>query len=121
MAIDNGATPPLAPAYGLVDTSSREASGLRSSQRPVRTPAESKAPAPAPAAEAAPPTPKRVQLPDFPNYELSFRLDKERGRVVIQVIDSKTGTVVRTVPPEDLGRALRRLPYGRGVLLDREG
>jgi uncharacterized FlaG/YvyC family protein len=37
------------------------------------------------------------------------------------VIDSKTGTVVRTVPPEDLGRALRRLPDGRGVLLNREG
>jgi hypothetical protein len=119
MSIDNSATPPLAAVHSLVDTSPREKSGSGSLPRPAHSPDAHGAPAPV--AEADPPGPKHVQLPDFPNYELSFRLDKEHGRVVIQVIDSKTGTIVRTVPPEDLVHALRHLPDGRGVLLDREG
>ncbi len=41
--------------------------------------------------------------------------------MVVQVIDAKTGEVVRTLPPEDLGAKLKKLPDGRGVLLDREG
>jgi hypothetical protein len=117
MSIGNDPTAPLAAVHGVVDTSPREGSG-GSSPRPPHPPAERTADA-APA-EVELPGPKHVQLPEFPNYELSFRLDKERGRVVVQVIDSKTGTVVRTVPPEDLGRALRRLPDGRGVLFDQE-
>jgi hypothetical protein len=60
-----------------------------------------------------------VALPEFTQYELSFRLDEERGRVVVQVIDAKTGSVVRTVPPDELRRALPRQPQVRGLLLDR--
>ncbi len=119
MSINNDATPPLAAVHGVVDTTPREGSGSRLPPRPAPPPDGHAAPTPA--TESEPPGPKHVQLPDFPNYELSFRLDKEHGRVVIQVIDSKTGEIVRTVPPEDLSRALRQLPDGRGVLLDREG
>ena len=63
---------------------------------------------------------KIVSLPEFPTYELSFRMDQERGRVVVQVIDAKTGTVVRSVPPEDLAKSLRNLAEPRGVLHDSE-
>jgi len=75
--------------------------------------------APKPHGDAPPPR-KVVTLPDFPHYELQFRLDEERGRVVVQVIDSKTGTVVRSVPPEELGKTLRALPDPRGLLHDSE-
>ena len=117
MSIDGGATRPLAAAvHGAVNTSPRQGSGVKA---PVHPRGEGTAPAPTTETEYT--GPKRVELPEFPNYELSFRLDKEHGRVVIQVIDSKTGTVVRTIPPEDVSRALRRLPDGRGVLLNRAG
>ncbi len=63
---------------------------------------------------------KTVSLPEFPHYELAFRLDEERGRVVVQVIDSKTGTVLRSVPPDQVGKTLHSLPDPRGVLHDSE-
>lgn len=118
MSIGSGDTPPLAAVPGVVETHERGAADRRA--KPVRPHAAHPDGA---AAESESPVPaqKSVQLPEFPNYELSFRLDKEEGRVVIQVIDVKTGTVVRTLPPKDLGPRLRRLPEGRGVLLDRKG
>ena len=75
-----------------------------------------------PPVEAPAPTPpaKHVELPEFRHYELSFKLNEERGRVVVQVIDSKTGSVVRTVPPDELLKVLRQTRDPRGVLLDRE-
>lgn len=75
------------------------------------------------AERAAPPqrASRAVSLPDFPHYELSFHLDEEHGRVVVEVIDAKTGTVVRTVPPEELRRVVEGLPNPRGILLDRKG
>ena len=118
MTISTIGSAPLAAVQGATELGTRERA-----RKPER-PASGDAPPPqtqhaaAPAADAA--VTKPVTLPEFPQYELSFRLDKERGRVVVQVIDSKSGTVVRTVPPEELGRALRRLPDARGVLLDRE-
>jgi hypothetical protein len=89
--------------------------------KPERTPAPV-ADKPPPAPEAPRPTTaaKRIDLPEFRHYELSFKLNEEKGRVVVQVIDSKTGTVVRTVPPDELLNALRADPDPRGVLLDRE-
>jgi len=63
---------------------------------------------------------KTVQLPEFRRYELVFRLDKELNRVVVQVIDGKTRAVVRTIPPEELARALKQLHAPLGVLLDQE-
>jgi hypothetical protein len=63
---------------------------------------------------------KPVPLPEFRRYELAFRLDKELNRVVVQVIDGETGTVLRTIPPEDLARALKQLNAPPGVLVDQE-
>ncbi len=118
MSIGNGDTPPLAAVHSVVETHSWNGAGR--SPHPAR-PVPENAAAAAGAADAELPAVKSVQLPEFPNYELSFRLEEEGGRVVVQVIDAKTGEVVRTLPPEDLGPKLRRLPDGRGVLLDREG
>ncbi len=119
MGIGNGGTPPLTAVHGVVDAQTRDGDGK--SPPPAQQHPEHKDPAAAGAAENEPTGPKSVRLPEFSNYELSFRLDEEGGRVVVQVIDAKTGEVVRTLPPEDLGAKLKKLPDGRGVLLDREG
>jgi len=118
MGIGNGGTPPLTAVHGVVDAHTRE--GTDGSPHPARQHPEHKDAAAA-AAEGEANDPRSIRLPEFSNYELSFRLDEEGGRVVVQVIDAKTGEVVRTLPPEDLGAKLKRLPDGRGVLLDREG
>jgi len=71
--------------------------------------------------ETAPPQRKVVSLPEFPHYDLQFRLDEASGRVVVQMIDSKTGAVVRTIPPESLAKTLRTQAVPRGLLHDSEG
>ncbi len=118
MSIGNGDTPPLAAVHGVVETHSWNGTGR--SPHPARPTPEGTGTGAA-GAEPEPPSAKSVQLPEFPNYELSFRLDEQGGRVMVQIIDARTGEVVRTLPPEDLGPKLRRLPDGRGILLDREG
>ena len=76
----------------------------------------------APESHDAEPKPRKVvSLPDFPHYDLQFRLDEESGRVVVQMIDSKTGAVVRTIPPESLAKTLRAQGVPRGLLHDSEG
>jgi uncharacterized FlaG/YvyC family protein len=64
---------------------------------------------------------KTVRLPDFPNYELSIRLDPEIHRVVVHVIDSQSRAVIRSIPPDDVVKMLKQLGGQRGVLLDQEG
>lgn len=113
-------TPPVA-VHGVGTTAPRGTSAPASS-----APAEAHAVKPPPEqpkeSDKAPPPPVRkvVSLPDFPQYELSFRLDEERGRVVVRVIDAKTGTVVRSIPPEELGKTLKSVPDPRGLLLDNQ-
>ncbi len=57
-------------------------------------------------------------LPEFKHYALSFRVEKETNRIVVQVIDSETKQVVRSVPPEDVVRALRHAGGAPGALVD---
>lgn len=116
MKIGNVEAAPLAAVQGVAE----HGGGDDSAPRPHKAPAPPAAAHHDAPKEPPPPVHKAVSLPEFAQYELSFRLDEERGRVVVQVIDAKTGTIVRTVPPEELGRAVRRLPDPRGLLLDRE-
>ena len=75
-----------------------------------------------PAAEAAssPPHIREVELPEFERRSLSFRLDEELNRVIVQVIDPETHDVVRSIPPEELLEVLKHLRSIRGALLDEE-
>lgn len=45
-----------------------------------------------------------LRLPETPQHSLSIQIDQHR-RVVYQVIDAKTGEVVRQIPPEEVRRA----------------
>ena len=68
-----------------------------------------------------PPAPAPIVLPEFRHTELSFRIEETLNRVVIQVIDAKSGDVLRSIPPEDLISMARNLRNVRGLLLDEEG
>jgi len=54
--------------------------------------------------EAVSDLPPALHLPETPQHSLSIQVDQHR-RVVYQVIDTKTGEVVRQIPPEEVRRA----------------
>ena len=57
----------------------------------------------------------------FPMQELSIRKDPDIGRVIVQVLDSRTGEVVRQIPSEEWVRILKRLHGAKGLFVDRKG
>ena len=48
--------------------------------------------------------PPAFRVPEPPQHSLSIQVDQHR-RVVYQVIDARTGEVVRQIPPEEVRRA----------------
>jgi flagellar protein FlaG len=63
----------------------------------------------------------RAAVPDFPRQDLAIRKDPEIDRVVVQVLDSATGEVVRQIPSEEWVRHLKRLRGAKGLFVDRKG
>jgi hypothetical protein len=64
---------------------------------------------------------EQIKLPEFRETELSFRIEAGLNRVIVQVIDSKTKTVLRSIPPEELVKLAKHYRAMRGVLLDEQG
>ena len=60
-------------------------------------------------------------LPEPPIRQLAIRKDPEIDRVVVQVIDAKTGEVVRQIPSEEWVRHLKRLQGAKGLFVDQKG
>jgi uncharacterized FlaG/YvyC family protein len=58
-------------------------------------------------------------IPEFKRYTLSIHMTEDTNRIVVQVIDPETKQVVRTVPPEDVVRALRD-QTAPGALVDEQ-
>jgi flagellar protein FlaG len=63
----------------------------------------------------------RAVAPEFSRQELAIRKDPEIDRVVVQVLDSATGEVVRQIPSEEWVRHLKRLRGAKGLFVDRKG
>jgi len=64
----------------------------------------------------------QANLPEFRTYNLSFELDKTSNRVIVHLVDSQTGEIVRSIPPDSVLQMLKQMhDGGRGVLLDAEG
>jgi len=49
--------------------------------------------------------------------DLQFRIDKDAGRVVVSIVDSESGQVLRQMPSEDALRIARYLESGSVSLL----
>ena len=56
----------------------------------------------------------------FKPYSLSFRYDKDLHRVLVKVIDAKTGELLREIPPESVVEAMKELQKAPGSLVDEE-
>ena len=50
---------------------------------------------------------------------LKFSVDKDTNRQVIEVIDTKTGDVVRQIPPEEVLNFLREFHDAKGLFISR--
>ncbi|MBV8211454.1 MAG: flagellar protein FlaG [Burkholderiaceae bacterium] len=59
------------------------------------------------------------QALDQSNRELSFVFDDTIGRMLVKIVDTRTNTVVRQIPPEEMLKAARALSDAskRGALL----
>lgn len=53
------------------------------------------------------------------NYDLKFEI-VDKHRIVISVINSSTGEVLKQIPPEDLVKAFKQMDEFLGVLVDRK-
>jgi flagellar protein FlaG len=53
------------------------------------------------------------------NRELTFVFDDTLGRMLVKIVDTRTNTVIRQVPSEDMLAAARALsgPSARGALI----
>lgn len=58
---------------------------------------------------------------EFPLQQLAIRKDPEIDRVVVQVLDSTTGEVVRQIPSEEWVSHLKRLRGAKGLFVDQKG
>lgn len=54
------------------------------------------------------------------NVDLSFKVHKETGEIVVQVVDSKTGEVIRQLPPEDVLKLRDKLKELRGLIFEKK-
>ena len=48
---------------------------------------------------------------------LNFRIDQDTGKPVVQVIDAKTGALVRQIPSEEMLAICRALDRMQGLML----
>jgi len=110
---------PLVPGVGSSGLGPDATRGVpAASVRPEAAPAERRAPQGDGAERAA--EEARRAASSFKGYHLSFRFDRDINRVVVRVIDSDSGTVIRSIPPEEAVRMLKQLRSERGTILDAE-
>jgi len=112
-------------AIGAVATQAGTSTGAREGKTEVAAVGRARA-ADRPSEDTQPvdaPTPASdsIKLPEFRLTELSFRIDQGLHRVVVQVIDAKTKTVLRSIPPEELLKLAKQFNATRGILLDERG
>ena len=58
---------------------------------------------------------------DLLGSRLSFSLDEDTGDTVINVVDNKTGDVIRQIPPEEILNLKKKMGKMQGLLLDTRG
>ncbi|HHY98911.1 MAG TPA: flagellar protein FlaG [Firmicutes bacterium] len=58
------------------------------------------------------------------NTRVTFEVDRKTGEVIIRLIDSSTGTIVREIPPHELraiAMTLAELAEMAGMVVDKKG
>ena len=57
---------------------------------------------------------------DLSDSRLSFAIDEDTGKTVINIVDNKTGDILRQIPPDDILKLKKRIGEIQGLLLDRK-
>lgn len=61
------------------------------------------------------------ELQDFLNETFNIRLEYKKGsdgKMIVQVLDSTTGDVIRQIPPENFDKISKKLEELRGIIFD---
>jgi flagellar protein FlaG len=53
--------------------------------------------------------------------QLAFKVSEQTGRIIVHVIDSETGEIVREIPPDTLNRFSDRVTQIKGLLFEAQG
>jgi len=56
----------------------------------------------------------------FMNRAIRLEVDNELHRVIIKLIDKKSGETIRQIPPEELIELAKKMRSGEGIFLDKE-
>ncbi|MBI5682831.1 MAG: flagellar protein FlaG [Deltaproteobacteria bacterium] len=54
------------------------------------------------------------------NREVKMAVDGDTNRIMVKIIDAKTGDVVREIPPEEILNISKKLTSIQGILFDKE-
>ncbi len=52
--------------------------------------------------------------------KIEITVDKDLGRMVVKILDEKTGDLIRQIPPEEILAISKRLKDMEGIFIDRE-
>ncbi len=55
------------------------------------------------------------------NRSLHFQIHEDSGRTLTEVVQTETGEVIKTIPPEELLKTLSRIMEAVGLLIDTDG
>ncbi len=61
---------------------------------------------------------KLNQLAEILNRKIQFFVDSKNNKVIVKVIDPRTGEVIRKIPPEKIFKLEEQLNHAMGFLLD---
>nr|WP_092074311.1 flagellar protein FlaG [Dendrosporobacter quercicolus]NSL49215.1 flagellar protein FlaG [Dendrosporobacter quercicolus DSM 1736]SDM88048.1 flagellar protein FlaG [Dendrosporobacter quercicolus] len=65
-------------------------------------------------------TQKMTKLMELINSDIHFQLHEETDRIMVQVIDTRDGTVLKEFPPHELLDTLGKIKEYVGILLDKK-
>ncbi len=63
-------------------------------------------------------TEKLNQLAEILNRKIQFDVDSKDNKVIVKVIDPKTGEVIRKIPPEKIFKIEEQIDHAVGFILD---
>lgn len=119
----NAVAPGLVPALAVVRPPPPQtaASGSNASLAPLTAEAGLESPgSPASAAELDQAVTELNHYVAGSRTDLQFRVDEEVGRLVVSIVDSQSGQVLRQMPSEDALRIARYLENGEVHLLHKQ-
>ena len=58
------------------------------------------------------------QVMNIFNRDIQFSVDDQSNQLIVKVVDSKTGDVIRQIPPDVMLHLMRSIDKNLGLILD---